>query len=115
MSGFADIGVEKHGHVTLIEIRRPPLNFFDLSLIRQIADENGFTIRQLYQHVASARGHFTVVGTATQIADTLVMVYPNAGLPNDLGAYDELPEETAALVRDWAIDGQVNKIGRAHV
>lgn len=29
MSGFTDIGVEKHGHVTLIEIRRPPLNFFD--------------------------------------------------------------------------------------
>lgn len=27
MSGFTDIGVEKHGHVTLIEIRRPPLNF----------------------------------------------------------------------------------------
>jgi enoyl-CoA hydratase/carnithine racemase len=41
MSGFADIGVEKHGHVTLIEIRRPPLNFFDLSLIRQIADALG--------------------------------------------------------------------------
>jgi enoyl-CoA hydratase/carnithine racemase len=38
MSGFTDIALEKHGHVTLIEIRRPPLNFFDLSLIRQIAD-----------------------------------------------------------------------------
>lgn len=34
-----------------------------IALIRQIADENNFTIRQLYQHVASARGHFTVVGT----------------------------------------------------
>ena len=38
MSVSKDIGVEKHGHVTLIEIRRPPLNFFDLDLIRQIAD-----------------------------------------------------------------------------
>lgn len=38
MTGFTDIGVETHGHVTLIEIRRPPLNFFDLALIRQIAD-----------------------------------------------------------------------------
>ncbi len=38
MSAAKDIGVEKHGHVTLIEIRRPPLNFFDLDLIRQIAD-----------------------------------------------------------------------------
>ena len=41
------------------------------SLIRQIADENDFTIRQLYQWVASARGHFTIVGTASRIADTL--------------------------------------------
>lgn len=51
------------------------------------------------------------VRTLSTIADTLIMVYPNAGLPNDLGAYDELPQETAALVRDWAIDGQVNILG----
>ncbi|MBI3701173.1 MAG: enoyl-CoA hydratase/isomerase family protein [Afipia sp.] len=38
MTASKDIGVEMHGHVTLIEIRRPPLNFFDLDLIRQIAD-----------------------------------------------------------------------------
>jgi enoyl-CoA hydratase/carnithine racemase len=38
MSNYTDIGVEKHGHVGLIEIRRPPLNFFDISLINQIAD-----------------------------------------------------------------------------
>src|ERR1700727_119715 len=38
MSTTKDIGVEKHGHVGLIEIRRPPLNFFDISLINQIAD-----------------------------------------------------------------------------
>jgi enoyl-CoA hydratase/carnithine racemase len=37
MSTFTDIVVEKHGHVALIEIRRPPLNFFDISLIEQIA------------------------------------------------------------------------------
>jgi FMN-dependent oxidoreductase (nitrilotriacetate monooxygenase family) len=41
------------------------------ALIRQIADENDFSIRQLYQWIATARGHFTVVGSATQIADTL--------------------------------------------
>ncbi len=39
------------------------------------------------------------------------MVYPNAGLPNELGAYDELPETTAALVREWAEAGQVNVLG----
>src|SRR5258705_3322055 len=38
MSKFTDIGVEKVGHVGLIEIQRPPLNFFDISLINQIAD-----------------------------------------------------------------------------
>jgi len=38
MSKYKDIGVETHGHVGLIEIQRPPLNFFDISLINQIAD-----------------------------------------------------------------------------
>ena len=38
MSKFTDIGVEKVGHVGIIEIQRPPLNFFDVSLINQIAD-----------------------------------------------------------------------------
>src|SRR3546814_4815232 len=39
------------------------------------------------------------------------MVYPNAGLPNELGQYDEMPEQTAALVREWAEQGQVNILG----
>jgi len=51
------------------------------------------------------------VRTLSQIADTLIMVYPNAGLPNELGQYDELPEQTAALVREWAEAGQVNVLG----
>jgi enoyl-CoA hydratase/carnithine racemase len=38
MTTFTDIGVEQIGHVGTIEIRRPPLNFFDISLINQIAD-----------------------------------------------------------------------------
>ena len=41
------------------------------ALIRQIADENGFTIRQLYQWIASARGHYTIIGSAGQVADML--------------------------------------------
>jgi N-acetyl-S-(2-succino)cysteine monooxygenase len=41
------------------------------ALIRQIADEHGFTIRQLYQWIATARGHYTVVGSAKQVADQL--------------------------------------------
>jgi enoyl-CoA hydratase/carnithine racemase len=38
MSTFKDIGVERDGMVAIIEIRRPPLNFFDVSLINQIGD-----------------------------------------------------------------------------
>ncbi|QQN73019.1 homocysteine S-methyltransferase family protein [Croceicoccus sp. YJ47] len=51
------------------------------------------------------------VKTLSQIADTLIMVYPNAGLPNELGEYDEMPDTTAALVREWADGGQVNVLG----
>ncbi|CAM3115328.1 Methionine synthase [Sphingomonas antarctica] len=51
------------------------------------------------------------VKVLSALADTLIMVYPNAGLPNDLGAYDELPDETAALVGEWAEAGQVNILG----
>lgn len=49
------------------------------ALIRAIADEHGFTIRQLYQWVASARGHLTLVGTPERIADTLQEWLENEG------------------------------------
>ena len=51
------------------------------------------------------------VKTLADLADTLIMVYPNAGLPNELGQYDELPAQTAAFVREWADAGQVNILG----
>jgi 5-methyltetrahydrofolate--homocysteine methyltransferase len=51
------------------------------------------------------------VKTLAEIADTLIMVYPNAGLPNELGAYDEEPATTASLVGEWAEAGQVNILG----
>src|SRR3546814_7236331 len=51
------------------------------------------------------------VGALSKIADTLIMVYPNAGLPNELGEYDEAPDQTAALVKGWADAGQVNILG----
>ena len=44
-------------------------------------------------------------------AGTLVMAYPNAGLPNDLGEYDEAAEETAAQVSEWLSEGLVNVVG----
>ncbi len=51
------------------------------------------------------------VRTLSDVAETLIMVYPNAGLPNELGAYDEMPETTAGLVQEWAQAGQVNILG----
>ena len=60
-----------------------------------------FGAAQLRPHLASL----------SAIADTLVMAYPNAGLPNELGEYDEAAEETAAQVRDWVESGLVNVVG----
>ena len=47
----------------------------------------------------------------SDVADTYLMAYPNAGLPNDLGEYDELPETTAALTRVWAENRRINALG----
>jgi len=46
-----------------------------------------------------------------KVADTLIQVYPNAGLPNDLGEYDEEPVTTGGFVGDWAKTGLVNIVG----
>jgi 5-methyltetrahydrofolate--homocysteine methyltransferase len=46
-----------------------------------------------------------------RIAESYVTCYPNAGLPNAFGAYDELPDETATLLRDFAESGFVNILG----
>lgn len=44
-------------------------------------------------------------------AEALVTAYPNAGLPNELGEYDETPEEFAPKIEEWARDGLVNMVG----
>ncbi len=44
-------------------------------------------------------------------ADTLVCAYPNAGLPNEFGLYDERPEATASMLSEFADAGLVNVVG----
>jgi 5-methyltetrahydrofolate--homocysteine methyltransferase len=44
-------------------------------------------------------------------ADALIMVYPNAGLPNAFGGYDEAADTTGGLIRAWAEQGLVNAVG----
>ena len=57
---------------------------------------------------AQLRAH---IAALSPLADTLVMAYPNAGLPNDLGDYDECAATTAAQVREWGEQGIVNIVG----
>ncbi|TCT05105.1 methionine synthase [Aquabacter spiritensis] len=54
------------------------------------------------------RAHVAELG---RVADTLVCAYPNAGLPNEFGLYDESPEAMAALVGEFAASGLVNIVG----
>ena len=51
------------------------------------------------------------VTVLSRIVDTLLCVYPNAGLPNEMGEYDELPETTGRLISDWAAHGLINVVG----
>ena len=45
------------------------------------------------------------------VADTFICAYPNAGLPNAFGQYDEGPAETAAQIAEFARQGLVNVVG----
>ena len=47
----------------------------------------------------------------SRVADTFVCAYPNAGLPNEFGLYDESPEYMASLIADFADGGLVNIVG----
>ncbi|GAC1381509.1 MAG: hypothetical protein NVSMB45_06450 [Ginsengibacter sp.] len=47
----------------------------------------------------------------SQIASCYTSAYPNAGLPNAFGEYDEQPHETANIIEEWAKEGFVNIVG----
>jgi 5-methyltetrahydrofolate--homocysteine methyltransferase len=51
------------------------------------------------------------VAELSRVADCLVSAYPNAGLPNAFGEYDEQPQETASQLEEWADSGLVNILG----
>ncbi len=54
------------------------------------------------------RPHIVSLG---KVADTLIAAYPNAGLPNEMGQYDESPEQTGGMLHGWAEEGLVNILG----
>ncbi|RME45600.1 MAG: methionine synthase, partial [Deltaproteobacteria bacterium] len=51
------------------------------------------------------------IAELARISETYVSVYPNAGLPNAFGGYDQTPEEMAALIGEFAREGFVNLVG----
>ena len=51
------------------------------------------------------------VAEMAALADTFVLAYPNAGLPNAFGGYDQTPEETGGHLGEWARSGLVNIVG----
>ncbi|HET9828934.1 MAG TPA: methionine synthase [Nocardioidaceae bacterium] len=51
------------------------------------------------------------VAELSRVADTFVSCYPNAGLPNAFGEYDEAPDQTAAVLEEFAGSGLVNLLG----
>ncbi len=57
---------------------------------------------------ADMRSH---IEELSQIAVCYTSAYPNAGLPNAMGEYDEQPEETAHFIEEWAQEGFVNIVG----
>ncbi|MBC7826135.1 MAG: homocysteine S-methyltransferase family protein [Chitinophagaceae bacterium] len=57
---------------------------------------------------AEMRSH---IEELSQIASCYTSAYPNAGLPNAMGEYDEQPEQTAHFIEDWAKEGFVNIVG----
>jgi 5-methyltetrahydrofolate--homocysteine methyltransferase len=85
---------------------------------------SGQTLEAFYTSVAHARplsvGLNCALGAAemrphiaelSKIASCYTSAYPNAGLPNSMGMYEEEPEETAHFLEDWAKEGFVNIVG----
>jgi len=85
---------------------------------------SGQTLEAFYTSVAHARplsvGLNCALGAKemrphieelSQLASCYVSAYPNAGLPNAMGEYDEHPEQTAHFLEEWAREGFVNIVG----
>lgn len=66
-------------------------------LILDIARKNNFTIRQLYQWIASARGHWTIIGTPEQVVDELQVWFENEAADG----FNILPPTTPTSLDDF--------------
>lgn len=51
------------------------------------------------------------IAEVARISESMVLAYPNAGLPNAFGEYDETPDQTGSHIADWARSGIINIAG----
>jgi 5-methyltetrahydrofolate--homocysteine methyltransferase len=108
------------------DIRQPELPIMISGTITDASGRtlSGQTLEAFYTSVAHAKplsvGLNCALGARemrphiaelSQIASCFVSAYPNAGLPNAMGEYDEEPSQTAHFLEDWAKEGFVNIVG----
>jgi len=116
---------------TIIEERKAADPAFEMPLMVSgtITDQSGRTLtgqtsEAFYNSVAhggllsiglncalGARAMKPYLAELSRVADCFVSVYPNAGLPNEMGQYDETPEYMAEQVREFVEEGYVNILG----
>ena len=61
--------------------------------------------------VVSVESNSTASAVTAVVAWVPISCYPNAGLPNEFGEYDDSPEGMAAVLEDWCKEGWVNIVG----
>src|SRR5689334_16629785 len=108
------------------DVKKPPLPIMISGTITDASGRtlSGQTLEAFYTSVVHAKplsiGLNCALGAKemrphieelAQIASCYVSAYPNAGLPNAMGEYDEQPEDTAHYLEDWAKEGFVNIVG----
>jgi 5-methyltetrahydrofolate--homocysteine methyltransferase len=85
---------------------------------------SGQTLEAFYISIAHARPFSVGINCAlgasdmrpyieelNRIATCYISCYPNAGLPNAFGGYDETPESMCSVIDEWAANGWVNVVG----